>query len=54
MDHLTLLFEIFFPFEIISTLSEYPFRIISGSNPITEVSARTSGPVKDSKRNECE
>jgi hypothetical protein len=25
-----------------------------GSNPMTDVSANTSGPVSDSKRNECE
>jgi hypothetical protein len=39
---------------VISTLFEYPLRIILGSNPITDVSASISGPVSDSKRNECE
>jgi len=29
-------------------------RIILGSNPITDVSANTSGSVRDSKRKECE
>ena len=38
----------------ISTLFEYPLMIILGSNPITDVSARISGPVRDSKRNEFE
>jgi hypothetical protein len=28
--------------------------IVFGSNPITDVSARISGPVNDSKRNEFE
>jgi hypothetical protein len=39
-------------FSMISTLSEYPLKIILGSNPITDVSAKTSGPDRDSKRNE--
>ena len=36
------------------TLSKYPFTMSSGSNPIIDVSANSSGPVSDSNRNECE